>query len=264
MCVEFRPAAVNSGLVFVQTHSPSAPIRIPAHAENRIESPRRTTLVAGGAQVEMVEHALAACAGLQVDNCEIWVNEPELPGCDGSSWDFTKALDSAGIVSQASRREQAVITETVRVGDDSSWIEAQPARESLLSIRYTLDYGNHAIGHQEFELVVTPSSFRQELAEARTFLLKSEADWLTNRGLGTRVTTDDVLVFDDDGPIENQLRFENECVRHKMLDVVGDLALAGCDIVGRVVAHRSGHQLNAALVSLVTERFCASKQRMTA
>lgn len=249
VCIEFRPAPPNSGVVFVRRDL-QTPIRIPAFVGNRVQTPRRTTLSAAGVQVEMVEHVLAACAGLQVDNCEIWVDQPEMPGRDGSSAAFTAALKSAGIVEQPALRQQLVVHHPLRVGDDESWIEAFPAAANEFSLSYRLDYGVESpISAQELELEVAPETFERELASARTFLLKSEADWLLAQGLGTRVTNQDVLVFGEQGPIENQLRFDTECVRHKMLDVVGDLSLGGRDIVGRVVAYRSGHQLNAELVS---------------
>jgi UDP-3-O-acyl N-acetylglucosamine deacetylase len=249
--VEFRPAPPDTGVVFVRGDL-SQPVRIPARVEYRIEAPRRTTLRAGGASVEMVEHILAALAGVQVDNCEVWVDAAEMPGCDGSSLPFVEALDAAGIVPQAATRMVLVVREVTRMGDDETWIEARPAPAGGLTAKYRLDYGrDNPIGRQTLTLGVTPDSFRRELAPARTFMLKEEADWLRAQGLGKRVTAQDLLVFDADGPVDNQLRFYEECVRHKLLDLVGDLALAGCDLSGYFVAHRSGHRLNAELVRVL-------------
>jgi len=246
--VEFRPADPGTGLVFVRRDIASLP-RIRALVANRIETPLRTTLASNGVSVEMVEHVLAACAGLEVDNCEIWVDQPEMPGCDGSSQPFVDALTQAGIVAQEAFRERLVVTEVTRVGGDDNWVEIRPRPRGGLAVKYRLDYGSeNAIGRQTVELVVTPKTFRRELARARTFMFESEAEWLRGRGLGTRVTVEDLLVFGDEGPIGNELRFEDECVRHKTLDLVGDFALAGCEIVGQVIAHRSGHRLNAELV----------------
>lgn len=210
--------------------------------------PRRTTLASGDVSVEMVEHIIAACAGLQVDNCEIWVDQVEMPGMDGSSWAFVEALDAAGIVTQAATRPQLVVTEPLRVGTETAWVEARPADHGGFSCEYQLDYGPGPIGCQTFSLRISPESFRIELAAARTFLLREEADRLRSSGLGARVTYQNVLVFDEHRPIENSLRFDDECARHKTLDMVGDLALAGRDLVGHVVAHGSGHRLNAELV----------------
>ena len=246
--VEFRPAPVHSGVVFVR--SDLEPMRrIPARATHRIETPRRTTLAADGATVEMVEHILAALQGLQIDNCEVWVDRPEMPGCDGSSLPFVESLLAAGAQEQNAARAQLIVTDATRVSEDNCWVEAQPAKSNGFSLKYHLDYGVHqAIGRQTLELVVTPERFCTELAPSRTFILQQEADWLRQRGLAQRVTFQDVLVYDEEGPKQNELRFPDECVRHKALDLVGDLALAGCDIIGHIVAYRSGHRLNAQLV----------------
>jgi len=249
--IEFRPALAGTGLVFVRSDF-DRPRRIAADVRQRIEVPRRTTLAGDGAQVEMVEHALAACYGLGIDNCEIWVNSSELPGLDGSSRQLVEALDEVGIVEQAPLRPRLIVTDVTRVGDDEAWVEARPAKAGGLTIKYRLDYGsNNPIGRQTIELKVTPKSFREELAPARTFLLAEEAEWLRQRGLGARVTNQDLLVFGPEGPIDNELRMEDECVRHKALDLVGDLALAGCDLVGQFIAHKSGHRLNAELVKVL-------------
>ncbi|MBS0210812.1 MAG: UDP-3-O-[3-hydroxymyristoyl] N-acetylglucosamine deacetylase [Planctomycetes bacterium] len=249
--VEFRPAPANTGVVFVRGDL-TQPVRIAAHVGHCIESPRRTTLRAGGQQVEMVEHIMAALAGLHVDNCEIWVDAAEMPGCDGSSQPFVEAIVRAGVTAQDAPRAVVTVRNVIRLGDDESWIEARPTTSAGMSLKFNLDYGvGTPIGRQTITLPVTPDSFRRELAPCRTFMLKSEADWLLAQGLGTRVATSDLLVFGAQGPIENTLRFRDECVRHKALDLVGDLALAGCDLVGHFVANRSGHRLNAELVRAV-------------
>jgi len=125
-------------------------------------------------------------------------------------------------------------------------------KSDKLVVRYRLDYGpNNPIGKQTVELTVTPNSFKTELASARTFILTEEADWLRQRGLGLRVTNQDLLVFSPEGLLDNELRMEDECVRHKALDLVGDLALGNCDLVGHFIAHKSGHRLNAELVKVL-------------
>jgi UDP-3-O-acyl N-acetylglucosamine deacetylase len=252
--VELRPASANTGVVFVRGDL-DLPVHIAARIENRIETPRRTTLTCDGTSVEMVEHIMAALAGLQIDNCEVWVDSAEMPGCDGSSLAFVEALDSAGVVVQDAPRTCLVVGEVTRLGNEEGWIEARPASRQELSIKFRLDYAATApaIGRQTLEMAITPQSFRDELASSRTFLLEQEAQWLLDQGLGTRVTKKDLLIFDEEGPIENELRHEDECVRHKMLDLVGDLALMGCDLIGHVVAHRSGHRLNAELAKALIQ-----------
>lgn len=252
--VEFRPAAAGTGVVFVRRDLPGAP-RIEASITRRTEAQRRTNLCCGPVVVEMIEHVMAALAGLQIDNCEVWVDQQELPGCDGSSLPFVEALVAAGAVMQSPFRARRVIREVLRLGTAKSWIEAHPSPSGITELDYELDYGSDtAIGRQRRHVVLTPATFRTELADSRTFLLRAEAEVLLEQGLGRRATIHDLLVFDADGPIDNRLRHPDECVRHKLLDLVGDLAMAGCDLIGRFVAYRSGHQLNAEMVRTILAR----------
>lgn len=248
MTVEFRPAAAGTGIVFVRADLDGCP-RIPASIAHLEPTPRRTNLRYGDATVEMIEHVMAALHGLQIDNCEVWVDQPEMPGLDGSSLELVVALDAAGRVDQPVRRGRCAVREPVRLGTDDCWIEARPCCSGRLVLQYELDYGpDNPIGRQRLEMVLSPEIFRREIAPCRTFTFQAEAEALLKKGLGSRVTYGDLLVFGPDGPIGNTLRFPDECVRHKLLDMIGDLALAGCDLAGRFTAYRSGHQLNAELV----------------
>ncbi len=262
--IEFRPAAPGSGVTFVRSDLGSM-ARVPASIAHQVETPRRTNLRCGAVTIEMVEHVLAALAGLQVDNCEVWTNQPEMPGCDGSAASFVDALLRARIVEQGTPAVRLDVTETVRVGDADAWIEAQPSGDGQLHLEFHLEYAQSpAIGRQVARAAVTSETFRRELASCRTFVLDTEAEQLKRQGLGLRVTPRDLLVFNDRGPIDNRLRFPNECARHKALDVLGDLALAGCRVSGRVIACRSGHRLHAELTRQLVERFAAAPLRATA
>jgi UDP-3-O-acyl-N-acetylglucosamine deacetylase len=202
----------------------------------------------------MVEHVLAALSGLAIDNCEVRVNAAEMPGCDGSAAAFVTALDAAGPVACDAPAKRLVVRKTLHLGNEDHWIELCPPRHDGLSIDFEVDYQTQSsIGRQTCRVDVSPEAFRTQLAPSRTFLLESEARWLIAQGFGARATPHDLLVFGESGPVDNQLRFDNECARHKALDVVGDLALAGCRIIGHVVAYRSGHQLNADLVNALLE-----------
>jgi len=247
--VEFHPAEKNTGLVFVREDY-AVPLRVPASVDHRIETPRRTTLAAGGTQVEMVEHVLAVLGGLGITNCEIRVNQSEMPGCDGSARAFLEAIDKVGTSKQDAFQPRLIVSEPIRVGDSDHWIEARPAIDGVTSFRYRLDYtaSSLAIGRQTVEFPITPDVFRNELACCRTFMLEQEAQWLLDQGLGTRVKPTDILVFDEQGPKDNTLLFQDECARHKVLDMIGDFALAGCQVVGKVIAHRTGHRLNAEFI----------------
>jgi UDP-3-O-[3-hydroxymyristoyl] N-acetylglucosamine deacetylase len=244
--VDLEPAAAGSGVVFVREDLPGAPT-IPADVEHRVEASSRTNLAAGGARVEMVEHLLSALAGLDIDCCVVRVHAEEMPGLDGSSLAFAEAIDAAGGEDLGVPVEPIVVSAVVRVGDDTCWIEASPPRFAGLSVEYELDYGDGPIGRQVLSLCVTPAAYRTELAAARTFLPAEDAARLQAVGRGLSATTGDLLVFGPDGPIGNALRWPDECVRHKVLDLVGDLSLAGRPIHAHIRACRSGHRLNGAL-----------------
>jgi UDP-3-O-[3-hydroxymyristoyl] N-acetylglucosamine deacetylase len=262
--VEFRPARANAGIVFVRRDL-GVTARVPVSPALRIDVPRRTTLEWRGIRVEMIEHVLAALAGLQIDNCEVWVNAPEMPGCDGSSQMFVEALDTAGTVEAAETVRQIRVAHAMRVGNDDNWIEARPSRGNRLSVSFDLDYSTHpAIGHQKFALDVNPDSFRAEVAPCRTFIPEEVAHAMVDQGLGLRVTSQNLLIFGPNGPIENTLRFPDECVRHKVLDVVGDLALTGCEVIADVVAYRSGHRLHAELAQQLLEHAGTKNRKVRA
>jgi UDP-3-O-[3-hydroxymyristoyl] N-acetylglucosamine deacetylase / 3-hydroxyacyl-[acyl-carrier-protein] dehydratase len=245
--IRFRPAETGSGVVFRRSDLPDRS-EVPALVEYVVPRQRRTTIERGPAVVEMVEHVMAALAGLRVDNCLVDIDGPETPGCDGSSRAFAEALLGAGFIEQDAPREVLAIDRAISVREGSSTLTAFPGETGRLVLSYQLDYGpKSSIGRQSFFADVVPESFIDELASSRTFLLQAEADALRKAGIGSRTTERDLLIFGDDGVIGNELRFLDECARHKTLDLLGDLALIGKDLSGHVVAHRSGHQLNAEL-----------------
>ena len=245
--LKFHPAHADSGVVFVRTDIPGRP-HVRARIDNVVSCRRRTTIQQGEARVEMVEHVMAALAGLQIDNCLIEIDAFETPGCDGSSKAFTEALTAAGSEELDRPRDTLVLDRAVTVREGAAVLTAYPGDGTGYVLSYHLDYGKTPIGAQSLFLDVNPESYVSQLATSRTFLLEAEADALREAGIGPRSTTSDLLIFGPDGVIGNELRFSDECVRHKILDMVGDLALLEKDIIGHVVAHRSGHQLNAALV----------------
>ena len=247
--LKFLPAEPGFGIQFVRTDLRKAP-PIPALVEYTVPRERRTAIELGPARVEMIEHVMAALAGLQVDNCLVEVNAPEPPGCDGSSLYFAEAIADAGIVTQDQPRQVVSISNEVAAVDNAhTEVRAQPAADDGLEICYELDYGSGSpIRAHTVTCRITPETFLNELAFSRTFVLEAEAEALKAQGYGARLTTADLLIFGNDGPIENKLRIDDECTRHKLLDCVGDLALIGCDIQGRIIARRSGHRLNAEIV----------------
>jgi UDP-3-O-[3-hydroxymyristoyl] N-acetylglucosamine deacetylase/3-hydroxyacyl-[acyl-carrier-protein] dehydratase len=245
--LRFRPAEAGSGVVFVRTDLPDRP-SVPALIQNVVPRQRRTAIERGPAVVEMVEHVMAALAGLRVDNCVVEIDGPETPGCDGSSRAFAEALSEAGFLEQEAPRPVLVIDRPITVREGEAILTAHPGEVGHLVLSYHLDYGPRTpIGRQSFFVDVSTESFRDELSTSRTFLLEAEAQALREAGIGSRTTERDLLIYGPDGVIGNTLRFPDECARHKTLDLLGDLALVGRDLSGHVVAHRSGHSLNAEL-----------------
>lgn len=244
----FHPAPPETGVVFVRTDLPGRP-EIPAVIDSVIPRQRRTAIARGDAVVEMVEHVMAALTGLGIDNCRVEITAPETPGCDGSSQAFVECLLEAGIMEQDAPARFWRVDRPIMVTEGVMTLLAEPLAEPVFKLNYTLDYPSApVIGRQAHEFTLRPGAFARELATARTFVLDTEVPLLHAAGIGRHCTVQDLLIFGPDGPIENTLRFENEPVRHKMLDVVGDLSLLGCRLQGQFTAYRSGHTLNADMV----------------
>lgn len=249
--LSFYPAEPDTGIVFIRTDLPGKP-EIPATINYVIPRQRRTSIGQDNAVIEMIEHVMAALTGLGIDNCRVEMNAAETPGCDGSSQAFVEAIRRAGIRDQHVPARIWSIDQQITVNEGGMSLTAMPGSGTAFELNYTLDYANHPIiGQQVHDFELSEGEFERELSSARTFVLESEVQELRAAGIGRHCTAQDLLIFGPAGPIENSLRFPNEPVRHKMLDVIGDLRLLGCRIHGRVVAHKSGHSLNAELVRAI-------------
>lgn len=247
----FLPGMPNAGIVFRRVDLPGRP-EIQAVAANRRDTSLRTTLVSNSCLVEMVEHVAAALYAMDIDNCVVECDAPEMPGMDGSALAFALALERAGIRKQPATTCEVKLTMPLRVGSESQWIMAIPSSDPGLTIQYQLDYGPASqIPASTFTYKIERSSFAYEIAPARTFLTESEARGLQSQGIASHVTFRDLVVFGPSGPIDNSLRFEDECSRHKLLDLIGDLSLCGLRVQGKIIAHRSGHILNGILAEAV-------------
>ena len=254
----FLPAPAGAGVVFVRTDCRPRTY-VPAHISQVTGTNRRTTLGRPPAQVGLVEHVLAALAGLRIDNCLVELNAPEPPGLDGSARAFVDALLTAGTKLQTARRPIYAVEETTIVAAGGATLALHPADGGDLVISYFLDYGLESpIARQVHTETITPASFANEISACRTFILESEADTLRQQGLGSRTTPNDLLVFGPHGPIDNRLRYANEPARHKILDIIGDLSLLGADLCGHVTAYRSGHPLTTTLARVLYEQLSAS------
>ena len=246
--LRFAPAEPDTGIVFVRTGD-QGQVRIPALIDNVAARTRRTSLENGGGTVETVEHVLSAIWGLQIDNIIVEASADEVPSTDGSPQVFVEALSRAGLQEQDAEVRPYVIEEAVSVTSDDAALAALPGPTDYLDILYDLDYeGVPSIGRQILGFRLGRDDFAAEIAPSRTFLLEQEAREFQAEGLGTHLTPGDIVVMGPDGVIDNELRFPDEHVRHKICDLVGDLATLGRPLRGRIVAHRSGHELNHELV----------------
>jgi UDP-3-O-acyl-N-acetylglucosamine deacetylase len=208
--LRFRPAPAGSGVVFRRVDLPGSP-EVPAHVRHVVPRQRRTTIERGLATVEMVEHVMAALAGLRIDNCVVEIDQSETPGCDGSSRAFVEALAEAGVVTQNRPRATIKIDQPITVTEGPATLTAHPGPTEGLMLGYSLDYGRHrAIGAQSLFVEITPHRFLDEIAPCRTFLLEQEAQALKQAGLGHKLSESDILIFGEDGPINNTLRFPDD------------------------------------------------------
>ena len=258
--LRFCPAAENTGIVFHRTDL-SPKTFIPAHVSNVTGTNRRTTLGQKPFQVTLVEHVLAALSGLRIDNCIVELNAGEPPGLDGSAGEFVDALKKAGSVPQNSKKMIYGVESPIIVESNGSTLALHPCEGTGLKMTYFLDYGNQSpIQKQVHTQNIEPALFSREISRCRTFILEEEAEMLKSQGIGSRTTAQDLIIFGPKGPIDNPLRFANEPARHKLLDMLGDLALLGVDLCGHVVAYRSGHPLNVELARTLSQKLKMNMQ----
>ncbi|MDF1667440.1 MAG: UDP-3-O-acyl-N-acetylglucosamine deacetylase [Planctomycetota bacterium] len=246
--VECEPAAPGDGIVFFRSDVPdSGPI--PALATHKTPFPRRTALAdeGGKAEVHTVEHMLSAAHALGLDNLKIRFDAAEAPALDGSSLNFLELFREAGIDEQDQRVEPIRLDKAIGVHHGDSAVVALPWDGPGLKISYTLDYPVASLGAQHITLTLSEESFEKLIAPARTFCLEAEAQALRNAGMGLGANFQNTVVYGESGAIETELRFPDEAVRHKVLDLIGDLSLLGRPLQAFIVAVKSGHDLNALL-----------------
>jgi UDP-3-O-[3-hydroxymyristoyl] N-acetylglucosamine deacetylase len=257
-----RPAPARHGIVFRRT---DLDVDIPARFDHVVDTRLATVLGLedGTARVGTVEHLMAALAGSHIDNAVIEVDGPELPILDGSAAPYLFLLDCAGSVEQEAPRPMILVHRWVRVSDGDAFAELRPPAPGStgLDMAISIDFSAAAIGRQALSLDLTPESFRRELARARTFTLAQEIEQMRAAGLALGGSLDNAVVVDDARVLNPAgLRMPDEFARHKLLDAVGDLALAGVQICGRFVAHRSGHALNNRLLRALFSEVSARRE----
>lgn len=252
--VTFKPSMADTGVNFVRVDLPDKPI-IKAHVSKLVDltkRPRRTTIAQGEAEIQTIEHFMAALAGLGIDNMIVELDADEMPGLDGSAQDYVKLFLKAGIEVQEAPRREFSITEPIWIEEGEASLAVLPAED--FKIFYTLSYDHPMLHSQHLTVSLDEPFFKAEIAPARTFCLEGEAQVLLKQGLGKGASYDNTLVIGDKGIIKNKLRFENEFTRHKILDLIGDLYLVGMPIKGHVIAIKSGHSLNLKLAQKIYQQ----------
>ena len=238
------PASVDHGIEFVRTDLPDAP-PIPAKIAYHSAKERRTRLQRGGAEVDTVEHLLAVCRGLSIDNLTVELSGSEMPGLDGSALELMKLVQQAGIVEQPADALAFRLDQPVYVREGNATLVALPTDREGLTLQYVASFDEPGVDGGSFQLELSPETFGREIAPARTFCLASEVEVLQKAGLGKGATRENTVVLGDPSVA---LRLPGEPIRHKLLDLLGDLQLLGADLHAHLIATRSGHSTNAQLV----------------
>jgi len=254
------PAPAGSGITFVRVDLPNRP-RLPVNPDTVVAKFRRCAVAGETAEVETIEHLLSALGSLGVDNVEIEIDAPEVPTIDGSALPFVEALRAAGLADQQEPRKIHAVREPISVVEGDASIVALPC-ESGLTVSYTMIYPGPPLGQQHFTFELDPEAYRQAVAPSRTFCLQSEAEAFLQQGLGKGASYQNTVVVGPQGPIENQFRFPDEPVRHKVLDLLGDLTTLGAGLRAHVVAVRSGHAVNVKLVRKIAAAFEEGQQAL--
>jgi len=249
--ITLSPASANTGIVFRVNDAHRTVI--PASPEHVVDARFATTLGLNGTRVQTVEHLLAAATALGIDNLLVEVEGEEIPALDGSAKPFVTLLYVAGKATLPRPRRPLVVTKPIRVGDGTRWLQVLPADSFRIS--YTLDLDHPAVGTQALSLPCTERVFVEELAPARTYGFLKDVGTLRKNGLAKGGSLDNAVVVGEQAVLNESLRYEDEFVRHKILDLIGDLGLLGRPLVGHVVARNAGHALNHQLALSIQQEY---------
>ncbi|MCC8179544.1 MAG: 3-hydroxyacyl-ACP dehydratase FabZ [Planctomycetes bacterium] len=209
---------------------------------------------AGGKQAMTVEHLLSALWGMGIDNAVVDMGGIEVPGMDGSAADFVAGINQAGIVEQEAERNIYIPKDAVSVGDAGSGVTAYPSPDGKLRVTYILDYPESPLARGTMTLEITPETYANELANARTFVMRQHVEPMLAAGLGKGANPQNTVVLDGDQVVEGELRRPDECLRHKILDLVGDISIFNRRIGAHIVASKSGHALNIELAKALSKQ----------
>lgn len=243
--VTIEPAQENTGIIF---HRTDINVFIQANQSNVVDTTLSTTLGIDGAYVKTVEHLLASLYALNIDNCIIKIDNEEIPILDGSSASWVYLLKNASFVEQKHYKKVLFVTKPIKIKDNGKFVALLPCRKFKIS--YAISFDGTFINKQKYELEVDEQSFIKEISKARTFCFLRDIEYMQQNNLALGGSLDNAVVVDDYGIVnEDPLRYENEFVRHKILDAIGDLSILNYDLKAHYIAYKSGHNLNYRLVS---------------
>ncbi len=246
VAMTLTPAPPDTGIVFVR-HQEDGSVSMGASIRNLLSTELCTTLGAQGALIKTVEHVLAALVGCEVDNVLVELSEGEVPAMDGSAGGFVRLIRAAGVIAQNRPQAYLKIMRPIEVADGRRRVVIEPS--TTARITYRVDFDHPLIGEQTYRYDWSPAAFEREIAEARTFAFLKEVEALWAKGLAKGGSLENTIVLSRDGVLnEAGLRFPDEFVRHKVLDLVGDIALLGVPFIGHLIADCSGHALHTELV----------------
>jgi len=253
--VELRPAAAGSGIAFVRADLDG--LRIPALQSSTTALDYATSVGRDDVSVGTIEHLLAAIVAAGLTDLDIVVDGAEVPIVDGSALPFIHLIEAAGVRELDATIEPIRIRETIEVRDGDKFVRIEPTRSNALQIRYNVDFAHPAIGKQSMKLELNAESFTKKVAGARTFGFLRDVEKMRAAGLARGGSVENCIVLDDHRVINGALRYSDEFVRHKVLDLVGDLALLGRPVIGEISASRAGHALHSRFVAAVLEKAAA-------
>ena len=247
--LSLKPAPTNFGIRF--RRADLGDHEVPANVQHLAGIQLATALSRNEVSVETVEHLLAALVSMGVDNVLIELNSPEVPIMDGSAAPFVYLIQEAGIKQQVSPRKYLKIVRPIALSRGDKRISLYPSDH--FKVTYSISFDHPLLRHQSRTLRITEESFIEEIAPARTFTFLKDVENHRQNGLALGGSLDNAIVLGETGVLNNALRFEDEFVRHKILDAVGDLALVGYPVIGHLVAHRAGHALHTEFVGKILE-----------
>ena len=246
--INLKPAPANTGIVFVVDD-----VEIPATADNAYGAGLCSGISGEGIEIKTVEHLMSALKGNKIDNVYVEVFGPEIPLLDGSSIDFVRLIKQLGVWNFSTPRETVFIDKEIVVGDDTAWCKIEPSEELIFD--FEIDFDHPLIGNSRYSFNADQQKYNKTIAPARTFGFSKDAKKLTEQGLALGATLKSVIVLTSTGLASGPLRYNDEFVRHKILDAIGDTALCGFPFKGKYTGFRAGHRLNIELAKEIRKQY---------